>query len=130
LLEISQLSTRVNIPSASVHAEHPSVDGGDTVVMSRNVPIGDDKPAPAILKAQDTAKEIEIENEDDWAVPADEEPMDVDTIAPAPADPDWEAAARAAAEQQERERLERDKREEQVRSLVTVHASIQCGHEA
>jgi hypothetical protein len=56
-----------------VCAEHPSADGAETVLVSRNVPLGDEKPAPSILKAKDGAKEIQIENEDDWAVPAEDE---------------------------------------------------------
>jgi hypothetical protein len=57
--------------------EHPSADGAETVLVSRNVPLGDEKPTPSILKAKDDIKEIQIENEDDWAVPADEENEDV-----------------------------------------------------
>lgn len=58
-------------------AEHPSTDGAETVLVSRNVPLGDEKPAPSILKAKDDAKEIQIENEADWAVPADDDDDDV-----------------------------------------------------
>jgi hypothetical protein len=58
-------------------AEHPSADGAETVLVSRNVPLGDEKPAPSILKAKDDAKEIQIENEDDWAVPGDDDNEDV-----------------------------------------------------
>ena len=44
-------------------AERTSGDVGETVLVSRNVPIGGEKSAPAILKAKDDAKEIQIENE-------------------------------------------------------------------
>lgn len=44
-------------------AEPTSGDVGETVLVSRNVPIGGEKAAPAILKAKDDAKEIQIENE-------------------------------------------------------------------
>jgi hypothetical protein len=60
--------------TARAHAaERPSNDGGDTVLMSRNVPGDDDKPAPAILKAPSAAPDIDIQNEDDWAVLDDDE---------------------------------------------------------
>lgn len=57
--------------------EYPSADGAETVLVSRNVPLGDEKPAPSILKAKDGAKEIQIENEADWDVPADDDNDDV-----------------------------------------------------
>lgn len=65
--------------SAECHAcaEHPSADGAETVLVSRNVPLEDEKPAPSILKAKDDSKEIQIENEADWAVPADDDNDDV-----------------------------------------------------
>lgn len=44
-------------------AERTSADVGETVLVSRNVPIGGEKAVPAILKAKDDAKEIQIENE-------------------------------------------------------------------
>lgn len=68
-------------------AERQSGDGGETVLMSRNVPL-DDKPAPAILKAA-SARDIEIHNAEDWDVP-DTEPA---AAAPAAA-ADADAAAR------------------------------------
>lgn len=46
-----------------VFAERTSADVGETVLVSRNVPIGGEKAVPAILKAKDDAKEIQIENE-------------------------------------------------------------------
>ena len=47
------------------------------MLVSRNVPLGDEKPAPSILKAKDDTKEIQVENEADWAVPADDDNEDV-----------------------------------------------------
>jgi hypothetical protein len=94
--------------------ERPSGDGGDTVLMSRNVP-QEDKPAPTILKAG-SARDIEIENEDDWAVPDDEEEGMAEAegtgeaaAGAAPVDPAWEEVQRKAAQQRERKKAEDEK---------------------
>lgn len=82
--------------------EHPSADGAETVLVSRNVPLGDEKPAPSILKAKDDTKEIQVENEADWAVPADDDnedtqPMEEDVPANEQAKPAQDGTPAQAA---------------------------------